>query len=323
LFQLPGKTTYFREPSSSNRTLSNLERRKPKAGRHYHPGMASRRNLAFAGALVALVGLVALASRAHAPAGGGGGTQHLNGKLIWEYLLLGIFGLFIVCLPITAWVFWSSRGDRRLRKRRPKTYGRSLFVLLILALAAAVTADRLWEDHGHLPHKLLQLTGLATSRHTPGAKPGRPVPFDWLPAIVILAVATLGALVVTVILFRRPGHRKPTNAELAAQLSAVLDDSLDDLLAERDARRAVIATYARMERTLAGAGLPRAAAEAPLEYLRRVLRDLLHTSAEAVAKLTALFERAKFSHHEIDTTMKDDAIDALVSVRDELRAVAS
>ncbi len=284
--------------------------------------MASRRNLAFAGALVVLVGLVALASRAHAPAGGGGGTQHLNGKLIWEYVLLGIFGLFILCLPITAWVFWSNRGDRRLRKRRPKTYGRSLFVVLVLALAAAVTADRLWEDHGHLPHKLLRLAGLATGRRTPGAKPGKQVPFDWLPAIVILSVATVGALVVTAILFRR-GRRKPTNAELAAQLSAVLDDSLDDLLAERDARRAVIATYARMERTLAGAGLPRAAAEAPLEYLRRVLRDLLNTSAEAVAKLTALFERAKFSHHEIDTTMKDEAIDALVSVRDELRAVAS
>ena len=113
-----------------------------------------------------------------------------------------------------------------------------------------------------------------------------------------------------------------TESELAAQLSALLDDSLDDLLAERDARRAVIATYARMERTLSGAGLPRAAAEAPLEYLGRVLRDLLHTSAGAVSKLTALFERAKFSHHEIDTTMKDEAIDALVSVRDELRAVA-
>jgi hypothetical protein len=282
--------------------------------------MASRRNLAFAGALVALVGLVALASRAHAPAGGGGGT-HLNGKLIWEYVWLGIFGLFIVCLPITAWTFWSSRGERRARQRRPKTYGRALFVLGLLALAAALTAESLREGNTHLPHKLLQLVGLTSSHRTHVAKPGKPVPFDWLPAIVVLAVATGVALVVTMILFRRPG-RKPTEAELAAQLSALLDDSLDDLMAERDARRAVIATYARMERTLAGAGLPRAAAEAPLEYLGRVLRDLLHTSAEAVSKLTALFERAKFSHHEIDTTMKDEAIDALVSVRDELRAVA-
>ena len=115
----------------------------------------------------------------------------------------------------------------------------------------------------------------------------------------------------------------PTPAEVAAELSAVLDESLDDLLAERDPRRAVIAAYARMERTLARAGLPRSVAEAPLEYLGRVLRELLHTSAEAVSKLTSLFERAKFSPHEIDRGMKDEAIDALVAVRDELRAAAS
>jgi hypothetical protein len=36
--------------------------------------------------------------------------------------------------------------------------------------------------------------------------------------------------------------------------------------------------------------------------------------------LTALFERAKFSTHQIDPGMKNDAIDALVTVRDELRA---
>ena len=43
-------------------------------------------------------------------------------------------------------------------------------------------------------------------------------------------------------------------------------------------------------------------------------------SADAVSKLTALFERAKFSTHDIDPGMKNDAIDALVEVRDELRA---
>jgi hypothetical protein len=124
-------------------------------------------------------------------------------------------------------------------------------------------------------------------------------------------------------MFRKPKKRLPTEAELAAQLSAVLDDSLDDLRAERDPRKAVIATYARMETTLAGAGLPRAVAETPLEYLGRVLRELLHTSAEAVARLTTLFERAKFSTHEIDGGMKNEAILALVEMRDELRAVSS
>ena len=47
-------------------------------------------------------------------------------------------------------------------------------------------------------------------------------------------------------------------------VSAAVDESLDDLRAEPDPRRAVIAAYARLERVLAAHGLPRFAAEAPL-----------------------------------------------------------
>ena len=46
----------------------------------------------------------------------------------------------------------------------------------------------------------------------------------------------------------------------------------------------------------------------------------LELSRRAVSRLTSLFQTAKFSHHEVDTGMKEEAIDALVSARDELRA---
>ena len=62
-------------------------------------------------------------------------------------------------------------------------------------------------------------------------------------------------------------------------------------------------------------------AEAPFEYLERALTTL-DTSAGSVRRLTALFEWAKFSHHEPDPAMRDEAVDALVAVRDELRAPA-
>jgi hypothetical protein len=39
-----------------------------------------------------------------------------------------------------------------------------------------------------------------------------------------------------------------------------------------------------------------------------------------VRRLTDLFEWARFSHHEPEPSMRDDAVDALVAVRDELRA---
>ena len=75
-----------------------------------------------------------------------------------------------------------------------------------------------------------------------------------------------------------------------------------------------------MEAALAAAGIPRRPAEAPLEYLERALLSL-DTSAEAIRRLTDLFEWARFSHHEPEPSMRDDAVDALIAVRDELRAL--
>jgi hypothetical protein len=114
----------------------------------------------------------------------------------------------------------------------------------------------------------------------------------------------------------RPGARRLSLGR-EQRVAEALDESIDDLRTDPDLRRAIIAAYARMERALARAGLPRHPAEAPFEYLERALRTL-DTSAHAVEQLTALFEWAKFSQHEPRPEMRDEAIDALVAVRDEL-----
>jgi hypothetical protein len=75
-----------------------------------------------------------------------------------------------------------------------------------------------------------------------------------------------------------------------------------------------------MERVLGQHGEPRHPSEAPFEYLARVLLRLRVRPA-AVRDLTELFERAKFSTHDIDQRMKERAITALISVRDDLQAV--
>ena len=102
-------------------------------------------------------------------------------------------------------------------------------------------------------------------------------------------------------------------------LANVLDETLDDLRAEADPRRAVIAAYARLERALATQGFARRPSETPEELLSRVL-GRLEVSDESIRRLTDLFERAKFSQHDVDSAMKDEAIAALQQVRDELRA---
>ena len=75
-----------------------------------------------------------------------------------------------------------------------------------------------------------------------------------------------------------------------------------------------------MERILAANGVARRPSETPDEYLARVLGDLELTPG-AIGRLTALFTQAKFSHHDVDSTMKEAAIGALEQVRDELRTL--
>ena len=60
---------------------------------------------------------------------------------------------------------------------------------------------------------------------------------------------------------------------------------------------------------------PRAHLDFPLET-----GDLWEASDLFGALPAALFERAKFSAHDIGPSLKEDAIEALVSVRDELRS---
>lgn len=146
----------------------------------------------------------------------------------------------------------------------------------------------------------------------------------WLltAAVLVLAVAaaTTALWSPTRRRLRRQGFASGHDeAERPADaLVALVDETVDDLRAERDARKAIIAAYARMERGLARKGVPRRPWEAPLEYLRRVLVER-RADAAHVARLTDLFERAKFSREELRPAAKADAIDCLLAIRREVQ----
>jgi Domain of unknown function (DUF4129) len=278
----------------------------------------SRRALAVGGALLGLTAIVALASRAHGP--DGGSTSTVSTDWLLEYLLLLLFVLFAAAVVSGIYlVVTAHQGAKWAPPPRASLWRTILTLALFLGVVFALISSLHRTNLNSRPQKQ-QGTPRSAKDQRPG---GTPAHFDWAPVAVVGSLVVIGLGAAAWILVRRRVPKKSL-AEGADvdDLIAALDDSLDDLRDEPDPRRAVIAAYARMERALAHQGLRRRQAEAPREFLARAL-PAVGAGAGSVARLTALFEEAKFSPHEVDVGMKAEAIDALETLRDELRAAAA
>jgi hypothetical protein len=93
-----------------------------------------------------------------------------------------------------------------------------------------------------------------------------------------------------------------------------VDESLEDLRAEPDARRAIIRCYARFERAAAASGLERRPWHTPMEFMREAL-SRLPAPRGAVRALTGLFELARFSDRTLGRAERDRALDALDDIK--------
>jgi NADH:ubiquinone oxidoreductase subunit 6 (subunit J) len=263
---------------------------------------------------VALVAAVGLASRAHTPAGGGH-TRSISEGIFLEYLLLLLVGLAVVVVPVALYLFVVGRDDDEPALPERKNWMLPLLLsMVVLSVVAVLVLRYVHDHHGAHSNPASELIGLA--KH--GTRATGAVGFDWGPVIVVSSLAVV-ALAAGLWLVREHRRTQPRRTQLAAELAVLLERTISDLRAEPDPRTAVIAAYAQMEVALADVGLRRRADEAPREYLGRVLPDVGAQTA-SVERLTRLFERAKFSPHAIDAAMKDEAIDALESLRDDLRS---
>ena len=287
--------------------------------------MSRNARLALSGAaLTALLAVVAVASHAHRPGGGTTASTPHAPTLLFDYVASAMLVLFPVGVMIVIWAMAQGRHQRLLAGETNWLRTLASLAIMCALLAAAVYL------HKHRIGRGLHFGGSQQTQSSQGksVKPGKPkkpepaayhAQFRWLPAVllgsIIFGIAAAG--VVVYVRKRRGGDEWAREAEFMAALDEVLADSLDDLRADPDPRRAVIRAYARMERTFAAYGVPREEAEAPLEYMARAL-DSLSVSAFSVRRLTQLFSRAKFSPHEVDAAMKDEAIEALVGLRAEL-----
>jgi Domain of unknown function (DUF4129) len=264
--------------------------------------------------LVVLLGIVALASRGHTPTGGGGAQTRAPVQILFDVAFTLFFVGGIAMIVVLAFIRAKTGPAQR------QVSFRSIFVIALgaacLSLAAVFRAH--FADQGR------NVGGAAANaRNIPGAgdavERAKEPQFQWPFAIGTIALL-VAALAVVIIRERRRRVADARERAVAERLADELDETLDDLRAEPDARRAVIAAYARMERALALHGLPRDEAEAPHEYLARVLREL-RASERSISDLTDLFAEAKFSVHSIDEHMKERAISALEALRDDLRGI--
>jgi len=278
--------------------------------------MHARRLLPLVFGVTALLVLAGIASHGRPLSGSPGRGPTAT---FFDYVFTTIVLFAVVMLAVLVYSFTSFRRGAAV-PRRGRWHLSSSLIMLALSAAAAVLIL-----HSKFEQRLRQLEqGLKTNsaQGTTGLKTGpathvRNARLRWDE--VAIAAALLGGAAAFLLASRRTRRPpKPWRFRSREAVSAALDFSLDDLRNEPDLRRAIIAAYARMERALATAGVARRPSEAPFEYLERALRSL-DTSAAAVSRLTALFEWAKFSQHEPGPEMRDEAIDALASLRDELR----
>jgi hypothetical protein len=283
------------------------------------PGIGRSIRLALvAFGLLALLGVVAFASRS----GLGHQSQAKPSPGYLNYAFTAFLIVFVLMIPVAVYalVVQAREGEVVARKSYQQRTLESIGMMFFLGCVAFVIFylkrhhDQLLNIHGLNKGK----NGLANARgHRAAVEPHFEYTVLW---VALAALAVGGGWFYYAWRTRQKRKTAPRELEptVAEDFAASIGDAIDDLESEPDARRAVIAAYARMEAVLARNGLRRRPSETPLEYLRRILLGIT-SRGDSVSRLTSLFEQAKFSRHTIDATMKQDAIGALREIRDDLQ----
>ena len=269
--------------------------------------------------LLALLAVVAFASRS----GLGHQSQAKPSPGYLNYAFTAFLIVFVLAIPVAAYalVMQAREGEIGRKSYRQRTI-ESIGMLFFFGCLAFVVIYL--KRHHHA------LFGLNTNalknstlykNHPHGHRAAIEPRFEYTVLWVALAVIAIGGgWFYYTWRTRKQRTAVPLEQELtvAEDFAASMGDAISDLEAEHDARRAVIAAYARMEAVLARNGLKRRPSETPTEYLRRILLGLT-SRHDSVSRLTSLFEQAKFSKHDVDEPMKNEAIAALREIRDDLQ----
>lgn len=238
-----------------------------------------------------------------------------------------IAGLVLVAAVLAAGRRRQSEDEYELSRQPQKTSPLVVVVLVLLALApgAMMGGVLVWlalSDVSVVPRPGGMtlgdrgLSGLG-SPDEPPIVPASPLTTGLIGALALLAgLGSLGfALWLSLAgrLLPRPGAAE----DQPARLAQAVEESLDDLRQEPDARAAILRIYRHFERALAGAAVPRRPWQTPTEFMRAVL-SRLPLPPSPVRSLTGLFEIARFSRHPVGEAERDSAWRSLTEIRTTL-----
>ena len=85
------------------------------------------------------------------------------------------------------------------------------------------------------------------------------------------------------------------------------------LLEQGSPRNGIVQCWHRFEELAGEAGLGRKAWETPGEFALRLLTTV-QADEDAAYRLTRLYREARFSHHDLDESARDEALEALVTI---------
>lgn len=256
--------------------------------------------------------------------------------------LLAVLTAAALCaMAITIVALWVGRRGRPEQAKKRAEIDPSLKdQLLLAALAALVFALvgaflylhgidldldlRIWQDNTLIDESATEAAEARTSGIFAEMAPELP---EWiLDLLQMLYFAGLAlTLVATLViggvrlrdLIRQGRTGAPRDDQVADDVAKAAEESLEELELGGDPRLAIIRCYARFERSLAAAETPRAPWQTPMEFMRAVLSSL-PLDPDDVARLTRLFELARFSHHPVGPAEQAAALSSLLAIRDAL-----
>lgn len=260
-------------------------------------------------ALLGLLPVVALASRARVPAAPGAGpalSATAADVLSWLFAGALLAGLVVAALVV-------SRGGGRQQQRAPRRGLRSTLVLVAVVALAAWLVPRYLEWRGADDEPVDdEAAEEVRSDDAPVGERGSRWPLGLAVAAAVLA-AGASRVAAAWRADDGPDDAGASAAPVVAPPAGAVD--LEALAAIADPRAAVIACYGAAQALLARAGTPPLRTEVPREYARRV-GDRPPGAGPPLRRLTSQYEWARFSGRPVGQARRDAALAAV----DELAA---